>query len=205
MAATLAGEIVDEPGLVQPALLDVREVERPVAHDGPPRLAPYCFWFIGSCRARAARSRALKPIVAEVAVEVAVQRVGAALGHDVDVAAERAAEFRLPARGHHLELIDGVHAVRNAAQPRRIVVGRQAVDDEVVRKVALAATESLTPGTADVSANSCVLPTLVGDTPGTSSARSRKLRPFSGRLRPRPARRCRDLAARRLEHGGVRA
>ena len=38
------------------------------------------------------------------------------------------------------------------------------------------------PGTADVSANSCVLPTLVGDTPGTSSARSRKLRPFIGRL-----------------------
>ena len=27
-----------------------------------------------------------------------------------------------------------------------------------------------------------MLPTLVGDTPGTSSARSRKLRPFSGRL-----------------------
>ena len=36
------------------------------------------------------------------------------------------------------------------------------------------------PGTADVSANNCVLPVLVGDTPGTSSARSRKFRPFSG-------------------------
>ena len=36
------------------------------------------------------------------------------------------------------------------------------------------------PGTADVSGNSCVLAMLVGDTPGTSSARSRKLRPFIG-------------------------
>ena len=39
------------------------------------------------------------------------------------------------------------------------------------------------PGTAEVSAKSCVLATLVGDTPGTSSARSRKLRPFIGRFR----------------------
>src|SRR5262245_59595453 len=38
------------------------------------------------------------------------------------------------------------------------------------------------PGTADVSGNSCVLATFVGDTPGTSNARSRKFRPFSGRL-----------------------
>ena len=36
------------------------------------------------------------------------------------------------------------------------------------------------PGTADVSGNSCVLAMLVGDTPGTSSASSRKLRPFIG-------------------------
>ncbi len=38
------------------------------------------------------------------------------------------------------------------------------------------------PGTADVSANSCVLPVLVGDTPGISSARSRKFLPFIGML-----------------------
>ena len=44
-------------------------------------------------------------------------------------------------------------------------------------------TESPTPGTADVSGNICVAGTLVGETPGTSSAASRKLRPFSGRLR----------------------
>ncbi len=44
------------------------------------------------------------------------------------------------------------------------------------------ATEMPWPGTADVSANNCVLLVLVGETPGTSSARSRKFRPFIGRL-----------------------
>ena len=42
--------------------------------------------------------------------------------------------------------------------------------------------DKLIPGTADVSGNSCALPTLVGDTPGTRSASSRKLRPLSGTL-----------------------
>ena len=41
-------------------------------------------------------------------------------------------------------------------------------------------TEIPLPGTAEVSANSCVLGMLVGETPGTSRARSRKLRPFRG-------------------------
>ena len=44
------------------------------------------------------------------------------------------------------------------------------------------AIESPCPGTAEVSAKSCVLFVFVGDTPGTSSARSRKLRPFIGRF-----------------------
>jgi hypothetical protein len=44
------------------------------------------------------------------------------------------------------------------------------------------AMDSPCPGMADVSANSCVLLVLVGETPGTSSARSRKFRPFIGRL-----------------------
>ena len=42
------------------------------------------------------------------------------------------------------------------------------------------ATERPLPGTAEVSAKSCVLGMLVGETPGTSRARSRKLRPFRG-------------------------
>ena len=44
------------------------------------------------------------------------------------------------------------------------------------------AIESPCPGTAEVSAKSCVLFVFAGDTPGTSSARSRKLRPFIGRF-----------------------
>ena len=42
--------------------------------------------------------------------------------------------------------------------------------------------DKLTPGTAEVSGNSWVLAMLVGDTPGISSATSRKFRPLSGRL-----------------------
>ena len=72
---------------------------------------------------------------------------------------------------------------------------------KLLEKLRWLPTESPAPGTADVSANSCVLPMLVGDTPGTSSARSRKLRPFSGRLCDFGLRdRAGDLAARRLEH-----
>ena len=48
-----------------------------------------------------------------------------------------------------------------------------------------------------------MLPTLVGDTPGTSSARSRKLRPLSGRLDLGLRDRAGDLAARRLEDRGL--
>jgi hypothetical protein len=43
-----------------------------------------------------------------------------------------------------------------------------------------ALTEIPCPGAADVSANNCVLDVLVGETPGTSRARSRKFRPLSG-------------------------
>ena len=53
---------------------------------------------------------------------------------------------------------------------------------KLLEKLRWLPTDRPPPGTADVSAKSCVLPTLVGDTPGTSSARSRKLRPFIGRF-----------------------
>ena len=108
--------------------------------------------------------------------------VRAALGDDADVAAEGATQLRLTSGRHDLKLIDSVNAIRNAAHPRGIVIGRQAVDDEVVRKLRWLPNDSPCPGTADISANSCVLPMFVGDTPGTSNARSRKLRPFIGRF-----------------------
>ena len=105
---------------------------------GPPTLAPNCDWFIGSFVPDSAFAR-VEAVVAEEVVDRAAQLVGAALGDDVDVAAERASELRLRAGGDHLELLDRIDAVGDAAQARRIVVGRQPVDDEVVREVALAA------------------------------------------------------------------
>ncbi len=42
-------------------------------------------------------------------------------------------------------------------------------------------TEMPVPGTAEVSAKRWLAPVFVRDTPGTSRARSRKFRPFSGR------------------------
>ena len=76
-------------------------------------------------------------VVANEVVHRAVQGVGAALRDDVDVAAEGATEFGLAAGCDHLKLLDRVDAVRNSAESRRIVVGGETVDDEVVRQVAL--------------------------------------------------------------------
>src|SRR5205814_421067 len=85
------------------------------------------------------RVRRIEPRVAHVLVHVTTYEVRTALGDNVDVAAERASELRLAARRHHLKLIDGIDAIRNPAQRRGIVIGGEAIDDEVVREVALAA------------------------------------------------------------------
>jgi hypothetical protein len=81
----------------------------------------------------------VEAVVADVVVGAALEHVGAAARDHVDVAAERAAQLRLAARRDDLELLHGVHAVGDTAQRRRVVVGRQAVDDEVVRQVTGAA------------------------------------------------------------------
>ena len=85
------------------------------------------------------RVAGVETLVAEVAVEVAVQRVGAALGDHVDVAAERAAELGLAAGGDDLKFADDVETVEDAAEAGGVVVGGEAVDDEAVGEVALAA------------------------------------------------------------------
>ena len=54
-------------------------------------------------------------------------------------AAERTAKLRLRPGRHDLKLLDGIDAVRDPAQPRRVIVGRQTIDDEIVREVTLAA------------------------------------------------------------------
>ena len=54
---------------------------------------------------------------------------------------------------------------------------------KLLEKLRWLPTEMPWPGTAEVSAKSWLLAVLVGETPGTSSARSRKLRPLSGSVR----------------------
>ena len=136
--ATLRVRDRRQSGLIERALLDVPEIECPIRLE---RAADAGAELRLAHRQLGARQRVLcvQRIVAHVVVDRAAQGVGAALGHDVDVAAERAAELGLRAGRDDLELLDRVDAVGDAAQPRRIVVGRQAVDDEVVRQVALAA------------------------------------------------------------------
>ena len=63
----------------------------------------------------------------------------AAAGDHVDVAAEGAAELGLSAGGDDLELADDVEAVEGAGESGGVVVGGEAVDDEGVGEVALAA------------------------------------------------------------------
>ena len=65
--------------------------------------------------------------------------VRATLGDDADVAAERSPQLGLASRGHDLKLIHRIDAIRDAAQASRVVVRGQTIDDEVVRKIALAA------------------------------------------------------------------
>jgi hypothetical protein len=68
-----------------------------------------------------------------------VEDIRAALGDDVDIAAQGPPQFSLSPRRDHLKLFDGVNAVGHAAQRRGVVVGGEPVNDEVVREIALAA------------------------------------------------------------------
>ncbi len=67
-----------------------------------------------------------------------MQRVRAALRHDIDIAAQRTAELRLAAARHDLKLLNGIDTKSDAAESSGIVVGRDPVDDETVGEVALA-------------------------------------------------------------------
>ena len=73
---------------------------------------------------------------------------------------------------------------------------------KLLEKLRWLPTEMPWPGTAEVSAKSWLLPVLVGETPGISSARSRKLRPLSGRLRASVWNGTGDLAAGGFEQAG---
>src|SRR4030095_567318 len=124
--------------LIEVALFEVREEERAVSHDGSSQARPVLLLVHWELLTRQSVG-GVERIVAKVVVHVSLQRVGAALGHHVDVATQGATQFRLAARGDDLKLVYGINTVRDAAQSSRIVVGRKTIDDEVVREVALAA------------------------------------------------------------------
>src|SRR5581483_1620693 len=127
----------DQARLVQFALLEIREVEGAVADGGSTGAGAVLR--LGQRESRAGkRVGRVQALVTEVAIEIAVQRVGAASRHHTDVSAERASELGLAAGGHHLELVHGVEAVEDAAESGGIVVGGQAVNDEAVREITLA-------------------------------------------------------------------
>ena len=67
-----------------------------------------------------------------------MQSIAAALGDDIHIPAERAAQFRLAARGHDLKLIDHVQTDERPGHSRRIVIRADAINNEAVRKISLA-------------------------------------------------------------------
>ena len=71
--------------------------------------------------------------------------VGAGLGGDIDYAARGASELGRPAGGDHLEFADDVFAIKRPGESCRVVVGGEAVNNEVVVEVALAGDRN--PGT----------------------------------------------------------
>ena len=128
--------------LVENALLDVREIERPIAGNRSTHAcAPLFLTHLRLGRSGIAQERVVSVhrIVTEICVDVAAWRVRAALGNHAHIAAERAAQLRVAAGRDDLKLIDRIDAVRNAAESGRVVVCGKTVDDEVVGEVPLAA------------------------------------------------------------------
>ena len=81
----------------------------------------------------------IEAAVAEVAVQSAVELVRPAPGDYVDITAHSAAELGLASRSDHLDLLDYVEAIEDPAEAGGVVIGGEAVDDETVGEVALAA------------------------------------------------------------------
>jgi hypothetical protein len=126
----------DDAGPILLASLDVAEPERPVPHN---RSTKGQAELVLVQRILANRERVLlvEPIVAEELVGASAVPVRARLCDDADRAARRAAELGAAARRHDFELADHFLAQVHPRQVGRVVVGRQAVDDEVVVQIAL--------------------------------------------------------------------
>src|SRR5213079_1805235 len=105
----------DEPRLIEQPLLDVREIERSIASkrtaNGPAELM-----LVHRKRVSRQRVRGVERVVPDEVVHRTADGIRAALRDDADVAAERAAEFRLRARRDDLELIDRVDRKRDPTE-----------------------------------------------------------------------------------------
>ncbi len=134
-----------QSGLIEQPLLEVREVEGAIRHDRAAEAAAVLL-LVHRQRLARERVRGVEGVVTKEAIERAAPGVRSALGDDVDVAAECPAQLCLAAGRHDLKLFDGIDTVGNSAQPGGIVIGRQAVDDEVVRQIALAGDRDALPG-----------------------------------------------------------
>src|SRR6185312_1152119 len=126
-----------EAVLIELALLEVQEVVGGVVSERAAEAGAGLG--LGPWQAAAEeRVGGVQALVAEVSVDVAVESVGAATGNQIDVAAEGPAELGLATGGDHLELVHHVLIEEVSVQAGGIVIGREAVHDEAIGKVALA-------------------------------------------------------------------
>ena len=133
-------------------------------------------------------------------------RVSAALRDEVDIATEGAAELSLAPARHDLNCSMASTPNVIPLSPATSSLAETPSTMKLLERLRwLAILNRPCPGTAEVSAKSCVLFAFVGDTPGTSMPRPRYNRGRSSRqvLNFRLANRTRDLAARGLEHVAV--
>ena len=132
-----------------------------------------------------------------------MQGVGAALGDHVDVAAQRAAELRLPAGGDDLKFVDHVQTVERPVESGRIVVGGQSVDDEAVGEIALAADGNTLAGDGRGLGEKLIGGGVGGRHAGDQQGEIEKIAPVDRQVVDLGLRhRSGDLAAGRFEDGG---
>ena len=112
----------DQAGLIEKPLLEVREVERPVAQNRAAETSAVLLLVHRKLVPGQGVSR-IEVVVTDEVVDRAVPGVGSTLRDDIDVPTQRATELRLASGRHHLELFHRVHAVRNSTEPGRIVIG----------------------------------------------------------------------------------
>ena len=64
-----------------------------------------------------------------------MKRVRTTFGHEIYVSAESPSKLRLTAGRDNLKFIDCIHTIRDSTQAGRIIIGRQAVHNEAIRKI----------------------------------------------------------------------